>query len=470
MDSLILTIKKSESCLEWKLFGSSGIRGIVNTELTPDLVNKIGIAIVNVSNTQDLLVARDTRVSGLMLENALVSGLTAAGANVKVLGILPTPVLAYLTKHINANTGVMITASHNPPQFNGIKIFDRNGIAYNDKKQNEIEKIIRREKFRLADWQKIGKVEFCDKSNFYTEMILKKVKLRKKWSIIVDPGCGATFNLAPKIFKHLGCQVTSINAHPDGFFTARNPEPNADTLKPLARLVKQLGVDAGFAYDGDGDRIAFIDEQGVFVDFDAVLAAYAASIVKNERGKTIITNVEASMCIEKMVEAQGGKVVRTKVGDVYVTEEIRRQKAVFGGEPCGAWIHPQFHYCPDGILSSVLLLKALENENKTLSEFVAETPRYITLRENIPCRSELKYKIVEKTEENLKSTFSSSLQEFLKIDGLRLTLKDGWILVRASGTEPLIRITVEGEPLKTAKKIMRKGVAVIRKTIERMNK
>jgi phosphoglucosamine mutase len=158
------------------------------------------------------------------------------------------------------------------------------------------------------------------------------------------------------------------------------------------------------------------------------------------------------------------------VGDVYVTEEIRRQKAVFGGEPCGAWIHPQFHYCPDGILSSVLLLKALENENKTLSEFVAESPRYITLRENIPCRSELKYKIVEKTEENLKSTFSSSLQEFLKIDGLRLTLKDGWILVRASGTEPLIRITVEGEPLKTAEEILRKGVAVIRKTIERMNK
>jgi phosphoglucosamine mutase len=165
-----------------------------------------------------------------------------------------------------------------------------------------------------------------------------------------------------------------------------------------------------------------------------------------------------------MVKAHGGKIIKTKVGDVYIAEEIKRKKAVFGGEPCGAWIHPQFHYCPDGILSSLLLLQALENERRKLSEFVAEIPHYVTLRENIHCRNELKYKIIEKAEEELKSTFSS-FKDSLKIDGLRLTLKEGWILVRASGTEPLVRLTVEGESLKAAKKIMKKGVTVIRKLL-----
>lgn len=447
-----------------KLFGSSGIRSIVNVNLTPDLAAKIGMAIVTYSKAKKILLARDTRVSGVMLENAVVSGLLAGGADVKVLGILPTPVLAYLTRHLKADTGVMITASHNPPQYNGIKIFDKNGISYNDEKQNKIEKILEEEKFRLADWQKIGKAEFCNKNHFYTEMVWKKVKLQRKWSLIIDPGCGATCNLAPKIFKDLGCRTITVNAHPDGFFSARNPNPNAETLKPLARLVKQLGADVGFAYDGDGDRVAFINEKGTFVDFDRVLAAYAAYIVRENKGGTVVTNVEASMCIERMVKAHGGKIIKTKVGDVYIAEEIKRKKAVFGGEPCGAWIHPQFHYCPDGILSSLLLLEALENERKKLSEFVAEIPHYVTLRENIRCKNELKYKIVEKAEEELKSTFSS-FKDFLKIDGLHLTLKEGWILVRASGTEPLVRLTVEGESLKVAKEIMDKGVTIVRKLL-----
>jgi len=469
MEPHLTVTRKRESYLDLKLFGSSGIRSIVNVDLTPDLAVKIGMAIATYSKAKKILLARDTRVSGVMLENAVVSGLLAGGADVKVLGILPTPVLAYLTKHLKADAGVMITASHNPPQYNGIKIFDKNGMSYNDEKQSKIEEILRKEKYRLADWQKIGKVEFWNKNHFYIERVLKKVKLQREWSLIIDPGCGATYSLAPKIFKDLGCRTITVNAHPDGFFSSRRPEPNVETLKPLTRLVKELGTDVGFAYDGDGDRVAFIDEKGMFVDFDRVLAAYAAFIVKKNRGGIVVTNVEASMCIERIVKANGGKVTRTKVGDVYIAEEIKREKAVFGGEPCGAWIHPQFHHCPDGMLSSILLLKALENEGKKLSEFVAEIPHYVTLRENIRCKNEQKYKIVEKAEEELKTMFPS-YKDFLKIDGLRLTLKEGWILVRASGTEPFVRLTVEGESLKTAKEIMKKGVKVVRKIVERMNK
>lgn len=296
-------------------------------------------------------------------------------------------------------------------------------------------------------------------------MIKTTMTLHKKWHVMIDPGCGATHSIAPTILEGLGCKVTAINAQADGLFPARSPEPNAESLKPLARIARELEADVGIAYDGDGDRAAFTDEKGDFVDFDRVLAAYAAYITKKKGGGTIVTNVEASMCVERMVEKHGGKVVRTKVGDVYVAEAIKQHNAVFGGEPCGAWIHPQLHYCPDGILSSVLLLKALEDENERLSEFVSKTPQYVTLREEVACRNETKHKVVEKVGKRLKPAFPAYI-EFSTVDGVRLTLKEGWILVRASGTEPLIRLTVEGESLKEAKEIMRKGMMLVKEFVE----
>jgi phosphoglucosamine mutase len=455
--------------LKSKLFGSSGLRGLVNVDLTPILAAKLGLAVVTFSKAKRVLVARDTRVSGLMLENALISGLSAAGASVDCLGVVPTPVLAYLTKKLNADAGVMITASHNPPQYNGIKFFNDDSMAYGEESQKEIGRIIENENFGLVDWRGVGASMFIDESRIYIEMIRDTVRLRKKWRVAVDPGCGATCSLAPVIFEGLGCKVTAINANPDGFFPARSPEPNAESLKPLARIVRELGADVGIAYDGDGDRVSFIDEEGNFADFDCVLAVYAAHVAKKKGGGTIVTNVEASMRIEKMVEAHGGKVIRTKVGDVYVAEAIKRYNAIFGGEPCGAWIHPQFHYCPDGILSSVMLLKALEDEDKRVSELISEKFRYLTLRENIACKNDVKYKVAEKVEQDLKSVFPT-YKEFVTVDGVRLTLENGWILVRASGTEPLVRLTVEGESLKEAKEIMDKGAALVKKLVREMEK
>jgi phosphoglucosamine mutase len=260
-----------------------------------------------------------------------------------------------------------------------------------------------------------------------------------------------------------------VNAQPDGFFPARSSEPNPDSLKPLAKIVKESGANVGIAYDGDGDRVAFIDEKGNFADFDRSLAAFAAYVVKKKKGGTVVTNIEASMCVEKMVEAHGGKVVRTKVGDVYVSEAIKLHKAVFGGEPCGAWIHPQFHYCPDGMLSSVLLLKTLEEEDKKLSEFIAETPQYPTVRKNIHCGNEIKHLIVEKAGEDLKTSFPSH-KGFSIVDGFRLSVRSGWILVRASGTEPAIRLTAEGETLRTARDIVDKGTVIVKKLVKELEK
>jgi phosphoglucosamine mutase len=452
-----------------KLFGSSGIRGLANVDLTPILATKIGLAVATFSKAKRTLVARDTRVSGLMLENALVSGLLAEGGNVDCLGVTPTPVLAYLTKKVNADAGVMITASHNPPEYNGIKIFNGDSVAYNEESQNKIEKIVENGSPDLANWCNVGEALYIDRSQLYIEMVKKTIRLRKRWHVIVDPGCGATHSLAPAVLRGLGCKSTAINAQPDGFFSGRSPEPNAESLKPLAKIVQRLSADIGIAYDGDGDRAAFIDEKGDFVDFDRVLSAYAAYITEDKGGGIVVTNVEASMCLEKMVEPHGGKIVRTKVGDIYVAEAIKEHDAFFGGEPCGAWIHPEFHYCPDGMLSSVLLLKALEDEDRRLSEFIAETPQYVTLRKKIGCKDSTKRKVVEEVEKNLKSVFPAYV-EFSTIDGVRLALKNGWILVRASGTEPVVRLTVEGESLKTAKEIMEKGVRLVKRFVGRVGK
>jgi phosphoglucosamine mutase len=455
--------------LKAKLFGSSGIRGLANVDLTPFLAAKIALAAAGVSKARKAVVARDTRVSGLMLEDSVVSGFLAAGVDVSCLGVLPTPVLAFLTRELGADVGVMITASHNPPEYNGVKIFDGEGLAYSEKNQERIEAMIEKESFSLADWRKIGNAMPTDKTRLYVEMIEKAVSLHKRWHVVVDPGCGATSSLAPAIFAALGCRTTMVNAQPDGFFPGRSPEPNENSLKPLANIVKKLHADLGVAYDGDGDRVSFIDRKGKFADFDRILAAYAAHIVKREGGGTVATNVEASMCVEKMVEAHGGKVVRTRVGDIYVSEAIKQSNGVFGGEPCGAWIHPRFHYCPDGILSSVLLLKALEEEDKNLSEFMAETPQYSVARKNINCKNETKHKLVKKAGKESKVFFPNS-KNLSTVDGVRLAVENGWLLIRASGTEPLIRLTAEGESLKAAQEIAKKGAVVVNKLIAELER
>jgi phosphoglucosamine mutase len=451
-----------------KLFGSSGVRGLANDEITPSLAAEIAGAVATHSNAKRVLVGKDTRTSGPMLEAATVAGLLSAGANVWQVDVVPTPVLAFLTKKLKADAGIIITASHNPPQYNGLKIFNADGMAYDMKTQDKIEETIRKRRLKTADWADIGSSEQRDESRLYAETMYKKVKLHRKWHVVVDPGCGSTYALAPQILKNLGCKVTTLNAQPDGHFPARSPEPNADSLRPLAEVVKDFAADAGVAFDGDGDRAAFIDEKGSLTDFDRTLAAYAAHVAKQRAGAVVVTNVEASMSVEKMVEQHHGTVIRTKVGDVYVSEEMKRHKAVFGGEPCGAWIHPQLHYCPDGILTSALLLETLEEEETELSEFVAQAPAYPTVRKNIACKNTEKHRVMRQLAESLNAAFPDR-RELSNIDGVRIVLEKGWMLVRASGTEPMIRLTVEAESLRTANKIMEKSTIMVRKLVEEGN-
>lgn len=444
-----------------RLFGSSGVRGIINEFLTPELACKIGLASASLIKAKKALIGRDTRTSGLMIKEALVSGLVSCGVNVIDVGIVPTPVLSFNTWKLRADIGFMLTASHNPPQYNGIKIFDKTSLSYSDDKQNKIENKIKNKQYNLSNWKNIGKIKQLEVNSIYLEMIKKRIYLEKRWKIVLDPGCGATFNISPKILRNFKCDIIVLNAQPDGTFPARKSEPSEESLSNLSKVVKTLAADIGIAYDGDGDRVAFIDKYGRFVDFDKILAAYTGYILKKYRGGTVVTNVESSMCIDRIAKRYNGKIIRTRVGDVYLSEAIKKSKAIFGGEPCGAWIHPQFHYCPDGPLSGLLLLKALEENSKTIDEFIENVPTFKTLRKNIECDNQKKKKIISNLKEKINEVFPENI-EISNVDGIRASLEKGWILIRASGTEPLIRLTVEGESLKTARDILDRGIELLK--------
>jgi phosphoglucosamine mutase len=447
------------------LFGTSGIRGKTNKDITPLLALQTGQAIVTYIKAKRILTAHDTRTTSPMLQQALIAGITACGATALNQGMVPTPVLAYLTRQTKADAGVMITASHNPPEYNGIKPYNPDTTAYNQRQQDEIEKVITKRKIKLTTWQNIGKTITIDETDQYIEMITNNIKLKKSWKIILDPGNGATGQLAPKIFQQLNCKVTSINSQPDGHFPGRGAEPNEESLKPLSSLVQRLKADLGIAYDGDGDRMITTDEKGQISPLDQTLAAYAAHRIRQQKNKTVVTHVEASMSIDRMVESEGGRVVRTKVGDVSIAEAIKRHNSTFGGEPCGAWIHPNFHYCPDGILSSTLLLQALEEARLKLSQFTSKAQKYPLIRQDVTCPNPIKPKLMEKIFKVFPETFSETTEQST-VDGLRLTLKKAWLLIRPSGTEPLIRLTAEAETRQKAEVTMKKAIKLINRLIK----
>lgn len=424
-----------------KLFGSSGIRGLINKDITSDLAIKIGKALGTNYRNGLFIVGKDVRNTGELLEKALVSGILSCGGEVYSVGSSPTPVVAWITKHLKADSGISISASHNPPEYNGFKIFNGNGMSLTGEEQKSLEKIIEKNLFESVKWQKIRKISEKDANKTYIRNLIKKFVFKKKWRIVCDCFTGAAGFVAPQIFKSLGLEVQFINVQPDGHFPASNPEPNPANLKILGKLVAGTGADVGFAFDGDADRVHVIDENGYFMKPDKLLSAYSRQVVIDAGGGTIVTHVGTSMSIEEMVGPAGGEVVRTRVGDAYITEAIKREKAIFGGEPVGAWVHPGINMCPDGVLSALKILEALEIGDKTASEFVQGVKEYPIAREKYVCTDEEKLETMKKIKENIDDFFE--INTYTDVDGVRVTTNDGWLLFRPSGTEPYIRITVE---------------------------
>jgi phosphoglucosamine mutase len=435
-----------------RLFGSSGIRGLANIEITPLLAQKVGAAIASMFEGGAVLVGRDTRLSGEMIELALSSGLVSCGFVVGTLGVVPTPVVAWLTREMQAEAGVVISASHNPPQYNGLKIFDSTGMAYTMEQQERLEEHIHKGENSASDWNRVGHVEAMDLKRLYIDAISDLVEAPLEKRLVCDLFNGATTSIAKDLFDELGCATILINAQPDGHFPAGNPEPNKESLQRLGKIVKDSGAEIGFGFDGDGDRMIPVDENGETPSPDRVLAAYAGYVVRANGGGTVVTHVGASMSVEEAVEAAGGSVVRTKVGDVHITEAMLETGAIFGGEPVGAWIHPDVHLCPDGLLSAVRLMQALDSDGKTLSQFVSGIPEYPTLRAKVACPNSKKDAAMGSISD-IGNEFGD-VTDVSTVDGVRLQLEDGWVLIRPSGTEPIIRITVEAHDEGQAKGLL----------------
>lgn len=433
-----------------RLFGTSGIRGPIGTTVTADLALKMGRALSTLLGPgSDVVVGYDSRTSNQMLEKALTAGILEGGCNVLSLGMAPTPLVGYATMKLG-DAGVMITASHNPPQDNGIKVWNMDGMAYRSKQEKELEEIFYNGTFSNVSWDEMGKVkDIKSMTREYVNDLLKFVDIEPGLKVVIDCANGAASYLSPLILRKAGCEVITLNSQPDGFFPGRMPEPSEANLQELMMMVKATNADLGIAHDGDADRMVAVDELGNMADFDKLL-----SLVAQDVGGCVVTTVDASNSIDMCLE-DIGRVVRTKVGDVHVAEAIEKNNAAFGGEPSGTWIHPEFCMCPDGILSALKLI-ALVREKGPLSKLLDDVPSFPTLREKINCDESQKKNIMEHTKLEFPNIFKDMVESNL-IDGVRLSLENGsWVLIRPSGTESYIRITLGGKTELEAQELMDK--------------
>ena len=416
-------------------FGSSGIRGIANQEITAELAIRIGRAVgTDCGGEGSVVVGHDTRTSAEMIEYAAISGLLSVGCRVTRVGMAATPTLAYAARDYDC--GIMVTASHNPPEYIGVKLFNPDGMAFDSKQQETIERLIGETgnaDIKLASWDRMHPVRTDENAvSNHISRILASVEIEKRMRVVVDCGCGAASLTTPYLLRAMGCDVITLNSQPDGFFPGRSPEPTNETLNALKSAVISTKADLGIAHDGDADRMVAVDDQGNFVSNDKLLAFFGSYEAK----RTMVVPVDTSMLIDAMLPDV--EMIRTRVGDAFIAEKMKGTGADFGGEPSGTWIFPRISYCPDGIYAAARLVEILSKEEGRFSDQLSPMPEYEIKRGSITYHGDVDSMRIE---EELRALPSSDIST---IDGIRLGFDDAWALVRASGTEPLIRITVEG--------------------------
>ena len=431
-----------------RYFGTDGIRRIANTELTPELVYKVAKAGAYVfskhtDHRPTILIGRDTRLSGTLIESAMVAGFLSYGANVKLLGVIPTPGVAYLTRKLKADAGVVISASHNTYDFNGIKYFSNKGMKIPDNLEEEIEEVMDSEKIKelSAVSNKIGVSEYReDLIDEYVYFFRKNFddnieKLNKEDFIVgIDIANGATSEVAEKVFKMLGIKYKIINNHPDGININKNC--GSTHLEMLKKYVKENKLSMGFAYDGDGDRCLAIDENGEEIDGDKIMAIISNYLRKKGQLKkdTIVATVMSNLGLHKYARDNGLELLQTKVGDRYVLEEMLKGGFNLGGEQSGHIILLDYNPTGDGILTSLMLIQAILEEDKKASEVASIIKLYPQVLVNAKVDNDKKYNYEK--DEKIKTAIEKLEKEFAG---------NGRVLIRPSGTEPLVRVMIEGE-------------------------
>jgi len=443
-----------------RLFGTDGVRGVANKDLSPLLAFKLGRAGAKVlSELQErpvIVVGKDTRVSGDMLEAALTAGICSAGADVIKVGIMPTPAVAYLTRFFNADAGVVISASHNPVEYNGIKFFNRDGYKLPDDMEDEIEALLEdpNQVIQSPTGLDVGRVLEKDGIRPYVDFIKSIAdKNYNGLSIALDCANGAAYKVAPIIFEELGAKVHVINNQADG--SNINVKCGSTHPEALCQFVKEVGADIGLAFDGDADRLIAVDEKGQIVDGDHVMAICGCYMKEKGllKNNTVVATIMSNMGLEVALKKADIKMVRTKVGDRYVLEEMLRSGYNIGGEQSGHIIFLDHNTTGDGILTAVKLINVVVNEQKALSSLREIMTVYPQVTINVSVADKSKYD----NNDNIKKTIE---------ENQTLLGGSGRIVVRPSGTEPLIRVMVEGEEQDLINKVANNIARVIEEELK----
>jgi phosphoglucosamine mutase len=411
------------------MFGTSGIRGRVGEDVTADLALAVGRALG--VDTDRVVVGRDARDSGRALVDALAAGLCESGTDVVDIGLAATPTLGRAVGWENADAGVAVTASHNPPEDNGIKLWQPSGQAFDADRRERIARRIENDEAALASWDGFGTRTTGEATDRHRERLVDAVTLDRDLSVVVDVGNGVG-GVTADALDDLGCAVETLNAQPDGSFPGRPSEPTAAHCDSLAALVAATDADLGIAHDGDADRMRAVDGTGQFLSGDVLLALFGRAAAR--AGEQVAVPVDTSLAVEDHLAAAGIETVRTPVGDVYVAAAASESGVAFGGEPSGAWIWPGETLCPDGPLAACRL--AALTADRPLGERAAEIDTYPIRRTAVEVSDRAATMATVRERTGDYSAVST-------LDGVRVELGDAWFLVRASGTEPVVRVTAE---------------------------
>jgi phosphoglucosamine mutase len=451
-----------------KLFGTTGVRKVYGTEFDIQMALDLGKALGTYLRSGTVLVAHDARTTGKMVADTMASGILSTGVNVVRAGMVPTPTLAFLTKELGYDAGVMVTASHNPPEYTGIKFWGADSMGFAPETEAELEKVYLSGEFTKAPWDALGKETSLEGGaerhiSSLLEQCSSELIRSKAYTVVVDPGNGAACVLTPYLMQRLGCKVIGLNSQPDGHFPGRKSEPEEESLGDLIKAVKDTGADLGIAHDGDADRVVFVTGAGEVIRGDRTIALLARETMAQGGSKTVVTTVDSSLVLDETVQKAGGRTERTPVGDIQVSMKVKELGAVHGGEACGVYVFPEYHLAPEPFLAACKVLELMAKTGKSFAELIGDIPVYPLLKAKVRVPNEKKQAVMEALAKELPSALGKVV-DVLTVDGLGIFLENGWVLVRPSGTEPVIRITCEASSQEIAKKILADAEGIVSRT------
>lgn len=426
-----------------RLFGTNGIRGLVNRELTPEYAIRIAEAVGTFFRRGEILIGYDGRNSNVMLANAITSGLVSTGCDVIDSGMAPTPCIQYAVKNHKFDGGVVITASHNPPEYNGIKVMGKDGVEISRRREIKIENIFFEGAANHVDWREIGQRYALPRIlEEYREAIIEHVDApairKRKYSVVVDAANGVGGLAAPYLLGDLGCRVITLNANLDGRFPNRPSEPTPRNLGDLVTTVRGTKADLGVAFDGDADRAIFVDEKGEVQWGDRTFALVEKDLLLTSRGETVVTPVSSSQVVRDVAKEYGGNLIWTKVGSTIVSYTMKKLRARLGGEENGGVFYGPHQPVRDGAMTLALILNIMAKTAEKLSQLLDALPRYYLKKDKVRCPNEHKKLVLRKLVAEVRHLDHET------IDGVKLWFPDrSSILIRPSGTEPIYRIYVE---------------------------